>query len=178
MGPKRQNNGLSRCDGWIGAAKLPPENLPRAPTDVWDPFFEHFAQKCEGFSPRKTLLKDPPLIKRPPPSDVPLGSLKLAQNSPGQTLLHKPKRGAAPKAPPPVSGGDDVLTWRVQTVFRSERSLNSLNAEHCFLNTEQCSGPTLLTHGEGAPTQKCKFRKNRRSGRSRCDEPPKVEEKM
>ena len=48
--------------------------------------------------------RSPPLIKRSPPhSDDPLGSLKLAQNSRGQTLLHKLKRGAAPKAPLPVS---------------------------------------------------------------------------
>ena len=44
-----------------------------------------------------------------------------------------------------------VFRSRIQTVFRSEHGpntrsehgLNSLNAEHCFLNSEQCSGPTL-----------------------------------
>ena len=50
FGPKRQIDGLSRCHGWIGVEKLPLFHLLRAPTDVWDPFFEHVAQKCEGFS--------------------------------------------------------------------------------------------------------------------------------
>ena len=31
--PKRQYNGLPRCHGWIGAAKLLLVELPRAPTD-------------------------------------------------------------------------------------------------------------------------------------------------
>ena len=39
FGPKRQIDGLSRCHGWIGVEKLPQFHLPRAPTDVWDPFF-------------------------------------------------------------------------------------------------------------------------------------------
>ena len=38
--PKRQKNGFSRWYGWIGAAKLPLVDLPRAPTDVWEPFSE------------------------------------------------------------------------------------------------------------------------------------------
>ena len=33
MGPKR-------CHGWIGAAKLPMVDFPRAPTDVWELFSE------------------------------------------------------------------------------------------------------------------------------------------
>ena len=38
LGPKRQINRPSRCHGWIGARKLPLVDLPRAPTDFWDPF--------------------------------------------------------------------------------------------------------------------------------------------
>ena len=49
-GRTRQINGLARCHGWIGASKLPPFQLPRAPTDIWDSFFEHFAQRFEWFS--------------------------------------------------------------------------------------------------------------------------------
>ena len=40
FGPKCQNSGSSRCHGWIGEAQLPLVDLPRAPTDVWDPFLE------------------------------------------------------------------------------------------------------------------------------------------
>ena len=47
--PRRHNDGLSRCHVWIGAAKLPTWDLSRAPTNVWEQFFGHFAQKYEGF---------------------------------------------------------------------------------------------------------------------------------
>ena len=50
FGPKRQLDGLSRCHGWIGEAKMSPWDLSRAPTDVWDPFFGHFVKRFEGFS--------------------------------------------------------------------------------------------------------------------------------
>ena len=59
----------------------------------------------------------------------------------GRARRHSLKRGAAPVAPPPVSARDEVFPRRAQTVFRSERSLNSLNAEHCFLNTSRWRPP-------------------------------------
>ena len=37
-----------RRDGWIGAVRERANSGLRAPTDVWDQFLEHFAQKCEG----------------------------------------------------------------------------------------------------------------------------------
>ena len=43
LGPKRQYNGPSRCDGWIGAVEKPPWEVSRALGDIWDPFFERAA---------------------------------------------------------------------------------------------------------------------------------------
>ena len=37
-GPEMIRFGRSRCHGWIGARKLPLVDLPRTPTDFWDPF--------------------------------------------------------------------------------------------------------------------------------------------
>jgi len=41
-----------------------------------------------------------------------------------------------------------VLVSRAKAVFTADHSLNGLNADRCFPNAEQCSGPTLqLTQG-------------------------------
>ena len=61
-------------------------------------------------TPSALLKVPPPLIKRPPPSDVPLGSLKLAQNSPGQARRHRSETGGgAFGAPPPPQGVVDEI---------------------------------------------------------------------
>ena len=51
------------------------------------------------------------------------------------------------RAPLETCGG--VLARRAQTVFRSQRGLRSLIAEHCYLNTERCSLFTAQRRGEG-----------------------------
>ena len=49
LGPACQNDESPRRDGWIGAVQERANGGSRAPMDVWEPFFKHFFQKCEGF---------------------------------------------------------------------------------------------------------------------------------